>query len=70
MSIMDATVSEGPYKGFPLAAAIAIGEGKVTPREAKALLIEHYGDQKRAAIELCDAAIAETNSLPDSISLG
>lgn len=70
MSILNALVAEGPLKGFPFSAALAIEAGRVTPAEAKQKLIESYRAAAAEAAAKYEAAIAATQALPDTISIG
>ena len=63
MSLLQVVVSDGPFKGWPFEAALAIQSGSVTPAEAKRRLIERYEQQK----DLLDQAIAATQALPESV---
>ncbi len=70
MSILNAIVTEGPLKGFPLCAALAIESGQATPSEAKRRVIEGYRSEADRAAARYQAAIIHVESLPDTITFG
>lgn len=65
MSILDALVCDGPYRGWPLAASIAISQGQLSPSEVKAKIISSCEAEKARL----DQVIEMTQALPDVIEL-
>jgi hypothetical protein len=64
--IGKATIIDGPYKGWPLFAAIYLSNGIMTPAQVKAALLDDI-DKKHADLERQREVI---KSLPDKIVIG
>lgn len=64
ISLLDALVSDGPLKGWPLGAALAISEGNISPTEAKECMVAEYERRKVETVEQFDKAIEAVRALP------
>lgn len=64
MTILNATITAGPFKGWPLGASVAITAGQ-TPSAIKAAMIKDC-EKRKAEI---DADIESIRKLPDQIVL-
>lgn len=62
MTILSATITDGPFKGWPLGASVAITAGQ-TPSDIKAAMIK---DCEKRKVEI-DAQIEAIRKLPDKI---
>ena len=65
MTILAATILNGPYKGWPLGVSEAIAHGRISPKDAKKALI---ADCVRRKAEI-DQEISAYEILPDEIIL-
>lgn len=62
--LLDAIITDGEMKGWPLRAALSLGPF-VSKADAKAALIREYEDRKAASSSSFDKAISEIKSLSE-----
>lgn len=65
MSILNANIYEGPFKGWPLGVAMAISRGDLTVTRAKELMIEDL----KSRITALQGEITAIEALPNEIKL-